>query len=339
MELLTSSRIKTHARCKRKEKLRYRDRWRGVKKSDPLFFGDVIHKALEAWYGEFLAPFCDMALTAALITIGTLEIDDPIVRIKAEELLRGYDEKWSAYTDGIEILGVEEEFRIPLRNPDTMRRSRTFDFAGKLDARIRKPGGTVWIMEHKTTTEAINDPTAPYWRKLEMDHQVSGYFLGAESLAPDRADSPVGCVYDVIRRPLLRRRLATPVEKRKYRQDGKLYANQRDRDETDGEFRSRLRAEIHENLDAYFVRLDVPRSDQQLLEFMEDVWASGRLIHDGHRNGHAPRNPDACHAFGSECVFWSICAEGLDPETRPEEFQRVEFPHPELSEELQTEEA
>ncbi len=332
MELLTSSRLRAWRRCKRYERLAYVEGWRPAVENEHLHIGSLIHEGLEAWYRACAAGEASEAYAAAMAAVDG-RARDPITQVKVQELLWGYDAHW--FGQELEVLGVEEEFRIPLYNPETWKPSRTWEYAGKIDVRVRRPEGQVWIMEHKSSSQYIDDPTAPYWRQLDMDHQVSAYFLGAEALAGgDEQLAPRGCIYDVIRKPGLRPHLATPPEKRKYKKvTGELYANMREFDETPEEYRARLHEDIEQNLERYFVRREVPRTESQLIDFLSDAWMEARIMREAHLAARAPRDPDACHAFGT-CQFWQICALGVDP-AQSHEFVRTETAHPELSEEIQ----
>lgn len=70
---------------------------------------------------------------------------------------------------------------------------------------------TVVVIEHKTTSKEIGIGS-PYWRRLELDAQVSKYIGGARALGHE----PDHVLYDVIRKPRIRPLLATPVDSRKY---------------------------------------------------------------------------------------------------------------------------
>lgn len=310
LPVLSHSRMKTYRECQRLHKLRYTDGWQPVRASDALRFGTLVHAGLEAfWRGEDI----DAALAGEA---------DPFERVKAEELLRGYARRYSR--DAYDVLGVEVEFNAPLLNPDTFLPSRTWRLGGKLDVVVRvRATGQVAVIEHKTTADDLMDPD--YWSRLAMDPQISTYVLGAESLGYEVTDT----IYDVIRKPGIRPLKATPVESRKYKQNGDLYAAQRDRDETPDEYAARLRADIEENPARYYAQRQIPRLHSQIREYMEDAWALGREIREAELAGRAVRNPDACMRYG-KCSFWDLCANGLKPEEHPEMFTQRPAPvHPE----------
>ena len=66
-------------------------------------------------------------------------------------------------------------------------------------------------IEHKSTSADIG-PASAYWKRLIIDGQISVYKTGARSLGFD----PVGTLYDVIKKPMLRPSKATPVDDREY---------------------------------------------------------------------------------------------------------------------------
>lgn len=68
-------------------------------------------------------------------------------------------------------------------------------------------------IEHKTTSADIG-PASAYWKRLIIDGQISVYKTGTRSLGYE----PVGTLYDVVKKPMLRPLRATPAEERKYTQ-------------------------------------------------------------------------------------------------------------------------
>ncbi len=245
---------------------------------------------------------------------------DAFELVRAEELLIAYAARWAdqEYT----TLAVEQEFVAPLVNPDTGAPSRTFKIAGKLDAVARRPDGSTWVVEHKTSSEDIS-PGSEYWQRLRMDGQVSQYFDGAEALGYQ----PAGVLYDVILRPAQRPLKATPVESRKYKAGGILYANQRDRDETPEEFRLRVREALIEEPGRFFARGEVMRLETERIEHQRDAWLLAGNIRDARRLDVAVRNPDACQRFGKSCAFLSICTG----EASADSFPRRTAEHAELT--------
>ena len=159
-----------------------------------------------------------------------------------------------------------------------------------------------------------------------MDPQLSIYHDGAAALG----FGPVAVVYDVVSKPTIRPHKATPLDKRKYKANGELYANQREFDETPDEYRDRLEADVSANPDDYFRRGEVVRLKAEMDEARADNWYTAKRIKDSQRDGYHPRNPDACERYGSLCEFFGVCA-GIERLDDPARFVKLEHVHPELS--------
>ncbi len=186
------------------------------------------------------------------------------------------------------------------------------------------------MVEHKTSSEDIR-PGSEYWRRLRMDGQVSVYYEGATSLGYTVG----GCLYDVIGKPGIRPLSATPMEKRKYTKPTKaepvsrLYAGQREHDETPEEFRDRLLIAVAEDPEGYYQRGEVVRLEAEREEALFDIWQIGQQIREASLAKRAPRNPDACKNYGRTCPFFDVCT-GQASLDDPKLFRISEGAHPEL---------
>ncbi|HEX5137382.1 MAG TPA: PD-(D/E)XK nuclease family protein [Planctomycetota bacterium] len=320
------SRLRSFRKCKQREFFEYVEGFRPIDEDENLAFGSLWHAGMDAWWGEIAYARDEFALESALDAIRG-KARDAFAQVRAEELLAGYDARWREETvRAFDVRSIEVEFRAGLLNPDTLRTSRTWILGGKVDKCIATRDGNVpGIVEHKTSSDDVS-PGSPYWQKLEMDHQVSNYYVGAETFG----FRPEFCLYDVVLKPGQKPLKATPPDKRKYKADGTLYANQRENDETPEEYRGRVREAIEAEPERFFVRAEIPRTDAMLKDFLADVWDEGLAMRQVHRRGRAPRNPDACHAYGT-CPFWSACSTKTDPAEMPERYQRLAWPHPELT--------
>jgi hypothetical protein len=183
---------------------------------------------------------------------------DPFELVRAEEILLGYSARW--FEEPLEPLLVEGEFYFPLVNPYTGEEHAEVQMGGKMDCVVFDPRDEkVRVLESKTSSEDIR-LGSPYWLRTQLSPQLSTYMLGARSLGLD----PSGIIYDVLARPQQRPLSATPVELRKYTKPTKaepvsrLYANQRETDETPEEYRQRLRESIVASPNEYYVRAHVP---------------------------------------------------------------------------------
>lgn len=321
LPVLTNSEMRTFRRCPREHEISYRLGIRPIRKADPLRFGSLIHVGLEAWWiaKRDGAP----RLEAAIAAIRADE-SDPFELAKAETLLLGYEARWGE-DETLDVLDVEVEFVADLVNPKTRVASKTYRLGGKIDVVARKRSDdTVWLIEHKSSSEDVEAGSA-YWKKLRLDSQVSTYFVGARALGYDVR----GCIYDVIKKPLIRQGKATPAESRKYTKDGRLYANQREQDETVKEYTQRLASDIADRPDRYFVRGDIVRLLDEEVSAAADAWMVARMMREADLLGRHPKNVDSCIRFNRECEYFVACAgeASLDDPLR---YRRVQSVHEEL---------
>lgn len=262
---------------------------------------------------------------------------DAFDRVRAEEMILSYHLRHAEETAATyDVLGVEEEYLEPLINPETGAPSRTFQRAGKLDARVRERAtGRTLVVEHKTSSAEI-DAGSVYWQLLIVNSQVSTYLQAH----PDTS----GCLYDVLGKPTMRPAKATPPESRSYTKEkvdkktgevlepSRLYKNQRAEDETPDEYRARLRAHITNNIDDYFRRGEIVRLPEEAREAAHDDWAIAGNIRESKRTDIWPRNPDSCQRYNRLCSYFSVCSRVASIDD-PLEFVQAES-HRELSAEL-----
>lgn len=340
-DLITVSRMRTFNSCLRLHFYKYELGYRSTRVAEALGFGTLLHAALEAWWRwwKLQQAKADTIHTSALsaamdaMTTKAAEGDDvdQVTMAKATVLMCGYDTRWADEMADLEVIAVEVEFVAPLRNPETGRACRDLEVGGKLDVLVRRRStGKVWIVEHKTSGDDLSLGSS-YWLRLRMDPQVSVYFDGARVLGYEVE----GCIYDVLSKFRERPQKATPVEKRKYtKKDNRLYAGQRENDETIEEFRGRIAESMAENPEAFYGRAYVCRTVDELEESARDTHATALMMRDCFRLERAPRNPDACFLYHRICDFHAVCSgcASLDDGTQ---FVRLANVHPELSNDQQ----
>lgn len=315
LPVITNSEMKAFRRCQRYWSYRYLLGYSPRKKAGPLRFGSLMHAGLETWWAT--AGDLDAALTRI-----RAESENPLDRVKATELMRGYHYRW--VNEPITVIAVEQEFRAPIVHPDTGAVMQVAELAGKFDA-ICEHDGYQYLPEHKTSAENLADG-ADYWRVLRLDSQISTYIIGARALGYE----PRGVLYDVVAKPSIDPHSATPEAKRKYTKAGQLYANQRAQDETLDEYAERLRESIIHNVEDYYKRAVVVRLEHETRDAMRDIWDTAAAIHAAQAAHYHPKNPDSCRAFNRVCSFFEVCTKeaSLDDELR---FEKLDNPHQELS--------
>ena len=311
-QLLSHSRLSCFRDCPRKHYIKYELGIRSDTESVPLRVGSAFHAALEA---------ADKGLDIEATIDARLEDDYEAAMVAA--MFYHHQAQWAA--DPLEVIASEQEFNLPLINPDTGSQTQVWRFGGKLDRIVRLPDGRVALEEYKTTSRDFA-PGADYWLRLHMDSQLSLYVIAARAIGYDVET----VLYDVTRRPQSRPLRATPEDKRKYKKDGALYANQRDRDERPEEFVVRVADDISSRPEHYFARIEIARLDQDLDECAAELWQQQQTMREAQKSGRWYRNPNSC-VGNFNCEYLPICMNSDLNMNTPAGFVRSSEIHPELS--------
>lgn len=271
-------------------------------------------------------------LQLALDAIG--QFSDDLITTKCRALLHGYDARWR--DAGYVAEKVEETLLADLYNPDSDGgKSRTFQLAGKLDV-VAKHSTRRVLIDHKTCSQDITDPNAPYWRQLVVEGQVSHYML-LQWLLGEKCDD---AVWDVVRKPMIAPKKLTKAEQKQVTSLGEYYGIKvseasrqsliHDERETNELYEIRLRHDcISERPEWYFQRRSIPRMDAEILEYARDVWQHSKdILYTRSIERLPPKNGGACMLYGSPCKFLGICSGHDEPESG--KWQKKESVHPEL---------
>lgn len=203
--------------------------------------------------------------------------EDPDQAILCQELLRAYTNNYSL--DEVQVLCLEEKFEIP-----TAISTRVAIF----DAIVKYRGRTL-LVESKTTRSYI-DSNSWYWNKLDLDVQI-GYYVW---FAKEKGYEIDGVLYDVSRVPKMKK---GKIGRRKYPE------------ETTAEFRDRVREELTDLPQDYFVRkLINPDVD----EVMHQVNQWERMMSASHDLDIFPKNHNSCGMYGKTCEFKPVCVGRTD---------------------------
>jgi hypothetical protein len=335
MQGLTHSRIQSYNTCNRKHLFEYELAIRPERTAAPLRMGSAVHECCDG--GKMFTQHCYGELPGAAIVERTLQHYDAkpadanyvqqweVERAKIAAMMYGYYWRWPAWEN---VIATEQSFTAPIINPKTGRQSRTFCLRGKMDGIIRLNDGRIALLEHKTTSDDL-DSDSQLWRRLRIDAQISIYYMAAL----DMGYKVETIIYDMLRKPQYRMSLATPLEKRKYKKDGTLYANLRDEDETPEAYYQKCMSGITEDPAKYYIRKEVPRTADDLAEAKDDLWGHTQRIKQSQNTGHWPRNTGACLQFG-RCPYFDCCTGGYDINSGivPDGFERVDNVHQELQE-------
>ena len=184
-EKLTVSRMYAWNTCQLKHLYAYDYGVRAAKEGEALVFGTAFHAAMEARANGANAQ------AAFETALATAKEWDEFVVAKLQAAVAAYFEVYKE--DFIVSLDPEREFEYPIEG------TRTFVAAGKIDGIAHLSDGRVALVEHKTTSESIEEADAPYWARLRLNFQLCRYVKGAKALGI--AIETV--VYDVFKKPAL----------------------------------------------------------------------------------------------------------------------------------------
>ena len=315
---LSASKISTALRCGRLYDFHHNQRLRTLAPTDDaLKMGTLVHAGLEAWnlaLATSLGPHWRDAMHHAATKSDAPARDLNIARA----LIAGYSETWGIETTRkYHVIGVEVPFEIEVGHFDD---GEPIVIRGKMDAVYRdRDTGELIVVEHKTKGGKVDD--AAYWSAKKANNQVGMYYLAAEA---HYGELPAGVLYDVIAKPGQKPYQATPPEKRRYKcdkrckgrcqghSDGTLYANQRERDETNAEFVARVEADVTADPAKYFRRETLVRLGDERERFEVFVLDMARLLRLQDDIGvHLP-NTDRCHDFNRPCDFFAVCCGEAD---------------------------
>lgn len=288
--MVSTTELTCFRRCPKEHYFRYvvRREPKGLK-SEALTKGTAAHKALGSHHrGE--------------------EVDFRLLTPDMRALMRGYQAWWGTPDRQFVCERTDVPFQFSLNNGIVI--MGEFDGVG-----VRRDTGKRAIQECKTSSEDISLGSS-YWQKVAMtDPQVTTYLLASQKMGWGQTE----VLYDVMRKPDLKRLGATPYASRKYTKPTKsdpqsrLYAGQREQDETDDEFEQRILEDIVNRPEHYYQRGTIVRLEHEHEAHLRDVEGVVHLMQVTRAMGeNVPRNVDSCFKFGRPCDFFLVCGNGVD---------------------------
>lgn len=256
---------------------------------------------------------------------------------RARALMIAYDHRW--FFEPWRCIAVEQEFNVPVSNPDTTGTSKTFTLAGKRDGLLEDQEGRLWLLEHKTTSDTtFADPGGAYWRAMSIDSQVSAYVLAAWQ----EGVKIYGTLYDVLRRPQLKqkkvpRKAKEGVGDEQEIENGTYFGfsvqghgpmTDADGIETPAALMLRIARAAVDNPGDWFVRRAIPRLDSDLLDYQAKLWDVSQDLLSARRTNRWYRCDSAC-LRPYQCPYLSLCS-GHDDESS-DHWKLLESLHRELN--------
>jgi hypothetical protein len=293
----TTSMVKCFKQCRKKYFLEYVENLKPVQTPAALHLGTLYHKGLELLLNGMDIADIQLHLEAEQRNhcLDYCLDYDPIPNGIAFEMVKAFYRE-SGYQNW-QIRKVEEKFEVATGYGKRL--------TGKIDA-IMEHEGKDFLVEHKSTS-VWNGDGAEYLHNLLWDEQSTNYLYAYRELY---GKSAAGIMYCIVEKPKIQPLLATPIEKRKYKQDGTIYANQREEDETPEEFLKRVAEWFMEKprVHVHFVYRTPADIDAQVA----DLNLVFRDMAECEKNETYYRNPGACSIL--DCPYRPKCLDNL-PDT------------------------
>lgn len=297
---LTTSQVKCFKLCRKRYELEYVENWKPVETPKALELGTLYHLGLETLLKTgYLANA--LAVMRQQIKYDVDPVADEFTYVTVKQMITAFDRE-SGWRDW-QIISIERPFEVSTGYAKRL--------LGKLDGLVKIDDNTL-LLEHKTTSQWGTDGSA-YLHNLLWDEQATNYLYAHNRMLEDGSiigDAVKGVFYIIVEKPTIRPYSATPLEQRKYKKDGSLYANQHESDETPAEFECRLvewymaEPRVHTHL--------VYRTPEEIAERILDFNLTLKDIAACEREGTFYRNPEACKIL--PCPYRPKCLEN-SPDT------------------------
>lgn len=347
--LYTASRLRVWRQCHRAHFFRYTLAIQ-TPSSPAMAFGTQAHAVLEAWYRAW--QLGEDRLGAAFAVIDALENADDIDRVRLRVIAAAYDARWGAEDWDVLAVEVEFRYFLGdveiggkidalIRDRAT---GKVYVVEHKTSTQDTSPGSPYWDRLAIDTQVSIYIDGAAFG----LDYEIAGcvYDVLKRPQHEIRLATPPemrtytqgkGCgkcggssggkkgivqgrgYYEVVFASEVKQNACEGCNGTGWKLDDKgvpqaprLYANQRDTDETLDEYAERLTSEIADRVNDFLARSIVVRLDSELPRMRQellDTIASMRALEE--RSLHSP-NHDACVRGRETCAFFQACAGRAD---------------------------
>jgi hypothetical protein len=294
----TTSMVRCFKQCRKKYFLEYVENLKPIQTPQALHLGTLYHRGLE-------------------LLLAGRDVDDIALELEADQRQHCIDMAvdYDPIPSGIALEMVKAFYRESgYQNWKVRHIEKKFEVStgygkrliGKIDA-IMEYEGAEYLVEHKTTSCWATDG-AEYLHRLLWDEQSTNYLFAHRQMLTDgviEGSEVRGVFYCIVEKPTIKPLLATPIEKRKYKLDGTIYANQREEDESPEEYLARVKQWYAEKprVHLHFVYRTPAELDQQIA----DLNLVFRDMAECEKNETYYRNPQACSIL--ECPYRPKCLE------------------------------
>ena len=300
---VSQSILTTYMACRKKSELKLAG-WRPVRMGKAMVFGILAHDVIGEAFSELSEP-PSLAWVQKKLREAMAKVAAENGRMSAESLeemnhsaavLAGilplYFQNYASEFDKANWLMVESNFNVNIPGVP-------FPMVGRYD-RVRRVNGKPWLYETKTKSRIEDDYLT---EMLHFDIQ-DGVYL--QAILAELKEMPCGVVYDVLRNPGLKQKVA----------------------EGDDAFLARIIDDVKARPEFYFIRYEVAIDKAEMSSFATELSRIAQDF-DWWRAGKLPtfKNTMACKTSWGMCEMMPICAR----EDYSNFHQRVEM-FPELKE-------
>ena len=306
---VTQSMIATWLSCPEKMRLMYVEGLTPESKySHPLEFGHLIHTNLEIVYGQYIDQWGHSH--SDVVNAWRYELDTAEEHVRREAFVNGatapeldriyelygvagaileeYYQQWAADFTDIKWVHLEQEFNLPYEvrslSWDSVVDGKDVPLRGKIDGVITRTSKLTgkeeyWVVDHKTKSRIDDDGIVD---RLTFDLQMGVYMWAVEQIYGVR---PAGIVYNLIRRPQLRRSVKESAQ----------------------EFANRCHEDIQKRPEWYFMRYEVRVHDDEIQEWRNEFQQIMQSFVKWYEGQFNYRNSTSCYTGWSACPYLRVC--------------------------------
>lgn len=244
---------------------------------------------------------------------------------------------------------TEYKFDSPIYNKNN-RAVPNVKIVGVVD-KVANIGGRLGVVEYKTTSSQI-DPASRFWNHLNLDTQTTLYLYIMKQqrdrgMLPNLGGDVVDLYYDVFHKPTILPKKLTIADSKKFVETGEYFAQKFDVQgkwpdtgpavfilnvsgiqatvepakkegqyairETPEMYGARLLADIAERPKFYFARHPIPKTDDELERFHDELLCTFETMRMMHKMGSWYHCEKQCEAT-YKCDYIDICYNGIDPD-------------------------
>ena len=258
--------------CWMKYKFKYVDGLRPIDTKPSLTLGKAVHDAFDLFYNgkdnQTIVQYINTIFKDKISTVGPQDVEAlELAKYTALGMWLYYPHKTLNFQD----IKPEVEFKLPIIND--------INFVGRVDGLVKK-NNKYWLRELKTTGLSMRQ----FEGRMHTSYQATGYIWAMQKVTGHKIQ---GVMYDVIKKPLLRKRVSEMAD----------------------DFGRRIMEDYSDEKKQkhYFQRLYTYRTEDDVKRYEEDRMHLVGDICRRKKSNMWYRNPESCWQFNSECPYKKIC--------------------------------